>query len=780
MRRRWLAVPCALVFTACDPPQMISERGEFRLSVDGLSKSGSAVDGTWWAPPYLVLADTRLCPELLCDACEAADGCEDAALQASGPVSVDDDGCFVTEAPGEVVWTVASGCGAPGQPPDQIRMRVLAADEVEARAYPWLDGTVAQEAPREQPGILTIGAPWPGLMPREFKVVAGEQVELIVELFEPGSGHPVARQAEPAAVTWTTTRGRPAVTYPAESLRLVSFAGTESAAAFEFAGHTWPIGQLTGVPAESVVSLELAGALIVSGDPDAPLLGRTSTPLGARAIARDAAGDLVIGLPMAWSADVGNVAHVPELTRHEHLVVADDCVAPEQREGPRALVLRGSSQGLSATLRFDWTGTREATVFTPEPGADWAPSPNCLEPTGGCGCRSADPGGASLLLLGLLGLRRRRRSRTCPSGHAFKNMAIGTCLCVLPLVACSGDPPALAVAEALPLGELPLGFSPAEGGHSVGVGERALWVFRDTRRGGHYESASTAAVLADADAVDGLFPFSQVALAEDGTSLPLLRLREGETAATVGPDDAECAAADACPYVSLWPGPVVHDPERARVLVFYRKVAQARGAADRHVGSSIAVWRDDLAGRPVRPALAEDPEEPTLLFGADGPRLAAAAIADDEFVFAFACDGKDNPCVLLRAPLDRALERDAWRFLAEDGAWSGSRDGAQELFAGAPTMSVHRSAHADAYVAVYAEPGDAAVVLRTAPRLEGPWSDAADLYRPDAPLGPLRVRDALLHRELAREGGLVEYLTYAEDEVGGDMGRLQLVEVRWQ
>ncbi|MDC0670705.1 DUF4185 domain-containing protein [Nannocystis radixulma] len=362
--------------------------------------------------------------------------------------------------------------------------------------------------------------------------------------------------------------------------------------------------------------------------------------------------------------------------------------------------------------------------------------------------------------------------------HVCQGMLVGACL-MAPL-GCTEDPPAIRADEALPLGALPLELDVVQGGHSVRVGKRALWVFRadtDLRSG---MPATAAAVTADLDARDGLSPFAAWKSPEKHDADELLPLDDHE--AEGRHEAAACVDDDDCPRLSLWPGPMVHDRQRERVLIFYRKVVQFEdSAANQHVGSSIAVWRDDLAGRPVRPELGEG-AEPTLLFGAEGPRLAAAALTEDEFVYAFACDGKRGACRLLRSPLATALARDSWRFLGAEGEWTTSSRGAAELFAGAPAMSVHYSPYADAYVAVYADSEQSAAVMRTAPRLQGPWSDAAELYRPDASEGPVRVRDAMLHPELARDAGAVDYLTFfaGPRDFPLDPGVRQLVEIHWE
>ncbi|PCC72294.1 MYXO-CTERM domain-containing protein [Nannocystis exedens] len=778
VRIGWM-VFCAVAFTACDPPEMVSERGDFRLVVDGLSTARDLFTGSYWDPPYPVLAGTRICPELRCQACPEEGACDDAAVHASGPVAVDEDGCFVVESPGEVVWTVDPSCGAPGQQPDRVRMRVVGPDAVEARVTSTLDAMVVRHAMRDNPVVTAFGADWLALLPREFKVVAGEQVAIGVGLFEPGTNLIVARQSEPeAAVTWTTTRGRAPITYPSQQLELVTFAGTESEASFEFAGHRWPLARVTGVPADAATSLELAGAFYFMEDADAPLIGRTSVPFAARAVARDDAGDLVVGLPVTWSAEVGNMAYWPEMASPEQLILSDDCVAPEDRDGPRELVLRARHGDLSASLEFTWAGTREPAPFNfVEPDSSWEPPDTCLAPAG-CGCRSGEPGGAALLL-GLLLLGRRRRK-----SHVRTGMLAGTCLLALPAGGCGGAP-SVRAAEAIPLGDVPLqrlaDLSVEQGGHSVAVGDRTVWAFRTATRVRPYETTTAAAVTADFDARDGLHPFTAFVTADEDDDDALLPYvgREGSYRHDHGGD---CTPDEDCPKVSLWPGPMVHDPERQRVLIFYRKVIQLPdNAENQHVGSSIAVWRDDLGGRPIRPEVAEGSAETTLLFGPEGPRI-SAALVEDEHVFAFACGGRGSACTLLRAPLAHALERDAWRFYA-DGGWSPSPRRPDELFEGAGAMSVHFSAHAGAYVAVYADREEPAVVLRTASQLEGPWSDAAELVRPRDPQRALMVRDALLHPELARDGGAVDYLTFYEaypSENGPEGGTLQLVEIHWE
>src|SRR5690606_22472020 len=139
--------------------------------------------------------------------------------------------------------------------------------------------------------------------------------------------------------------------------------------------------------------------------PNAPLLGRTATPFLAHAIARDAEGHVVLGLPVRWTVDSGEIAVVepPAPMLSEYLFFDDTCVPPEERGGQREVVLRATSGEVSATVTLRWTGKAEPAEV------GWRASPLCLPPTSeGCGCRTDAPGASALLALGLLALRRRR------------------------------------------------------------------------------------------------------------------------------------------------------------------------------------------------------------------------------------------------------------------------------------------------------------------------------------------------------------------------------------
>lgn len=792
MRARGPILATALALAACDP-EIPGERGDWTLGFPDL-----AYHPLGWPAPHLVVAGTRLCPVLSCKTCPEGQDCSAAPIAADGPLTADGDGCWLTDTPGDVVWTVGAPCIAPGLEPDRAGMRVVALADVTPRVRS--DDDVAVDFYVANGLATATGAAFRPDPPSPLRVLAGAQVAFFVELVESATGDAVARDR--GAVTWTTDAGRPPVTYPGDRVELVTFPGTAATPSFELDDRTWPLGPVLGVDRSEAATLELAAATNDGG------------PALARAIVRDAAGQPLYGAAVTWSVDKHALALGARNPNPDYVDLADACRPPEDRGGARKATVRARWRDLEAALTLRWTGTPG------DPDPSWQPDETC---DAGCGCRTADPTGA-LLAPPLLLLRRRRRPTRHlslgppsppsshlslgPPSHRSDNLSLGppsrdsahlslgppspppshlslgppALLALALLLPACGDPPALAPAATRELGALAWDprISGRDGGYSARVGDRVLFVFGDTSAEKAPDALpgflnNTACTTPDLDASDGLFPLDEH-LEERGYPHEFLPLTDAELAHEAAHNGPDCG--DACEGVALWPGPVIPDPARGRVLVFYAKLLQRPGPLDvTVVGTSIAVWDEDLPTHATRPLVAPDSDEPTLLFPAGDLEMAAAALVDGDDLLAYACEGRgfDKPCRLARAPLADPLTRGAWRFLARDGAWSTDASDAVELFQGAPMMTVHHKPEHDLYVAVYAEPGGTRILLRTAPAPEGPWSDPADLHHPRKPLAESSMYGALMHPELARDGGATDYLTYYL----GDTGTIQLVEISW-
>ena len=76
---------------------------------------------------------------------------------------------------------------------------------------------------------------------------------------------------------------------------------------------------------------------------------------------------------------------------------------------------------------------------------------------------------------------------------------------------------------------------------------------------------------------------------------------------------------------------------------------------------------------------------------------------------------------------------------------------------------------------VYGGSGSNDVMMRTAPSLTGPWSEEERLFTAQRASGS--TYDANVHPELAESDGLVQYVTFSRDKVGGSGSELAVVLV---
>jgi hypothetical protein len=358
------------------------------------------------------------------------------------------------------------------------------------------------------------------------------------------------------------------------------------------------------------------------------------------------------------------------------------------------------------------------------------------------------------------------------------------------LAACGGAsaPPIAAVTATRELG--PLAFVPSvrgrDGGFSAGWAGRSVWDFGDTvlasaATDGETWRSSTFCTTTDLDATDNLAPLDEPldAAGAPGEFLPFTTDEQAFNDAHFSNRIRPTCTDDCGARWALWPGPILPDPAGgAAAVVFYAKISARPGAFNFDVvGTSVATWASPDA-RPVRPVVRPDAAEPTLLFGADEPNLAAAALTVGDQIYAYSCAGGfSSPCLLARGPWAHATERAAWTFLGADDQWTNDPRAAKTVLEGATMMTVAWNDALGAYLAIYSTPLSSDLVYRTAPAPEGPWSDARLLFHAMRPTNPdAWVYSGLAHAELARGNGLVQVVSYFR-ETGFLAGELRLVEV---
>lgn len=351
----------------------------------------------------------------------------------------------------------------------------------------------------------------------------------------------------------------------------------------------------------------------------------------------------------------------------------------------------------------------------------------------------------------------------------------------LPLVGCDCEPEsALLVTAVRDLGPMVQNdpIAGRDGGYSAKFGDRAVWVFGDsimTRAGvdGSSWRNNTWSWSFDDTPEDGLGPFEE---SRDAAGVPLELFPQTPEEAAFNQAHAgdDCEVAPCGAREALWPGPVVADPERGRAIVFYTKIHGEPGEWNFYgMGCGVALW-DDPETRPFRPEARPGGADPTLLWTKQQAFCPSAALLVDGYVLAYGCSGDiDKPCKLARAPAAEVEKASAWTYY--DGTDYRSELGeAETLFSGNDMMSLHRSSEFGVFVAIYSEPLDSAVVLRTADDPRGPWSAAEYLFDGKRSPEGQAPYSGLGHAELA--SGVTEYVSYYRT-TAPFRGELRLVAV---
>lgn len=374
MRGRGRELVLLLAATVGCDDAITSEAGRFEIAFAGVHTE----ELRDWAPPYRVVEGTVLCPRASCEACGGALSCDGVPVSAEG-VTADGSGCFVADTPGEVTWRV----GAPCDEHDHATMTVVAAGAVAAEVVLWPDRWALDAGTLHGPELAPPGSP--------LRVVAESRVALPVRLYTRADGRTVGWDAGEVRVTGV--KGRAPVVYPGDRLAAVMFAGGAAEASVVTAGGTWSLGQVEGVAEGAATSIEVSAVSMAD-----------EGPMFARAVVRDANDAVLVGLPVTWSVEEGQLALAvdAELPGQDYVRLGDECVAPELRGGPRSAVIAARHGGLSGSLELRWEGVAG------EKDPEWVAHDGCPE-AGGCGCRSETASGLPALVVLLW--RRRRGGR---------------------------------------------------------------------------------------------------------------------------------------------------------------------------------------------------------------------------------------------------------------------------------------------------------------------------------------------------------------------------------
>jgi hypothetical protein len=336
-----------------------------------------------------------------------------------------------------------------------------------------------------------------------------------------------------------------------------------------------------------------------------------------------------------------------------------------------------------------------------------------------------------------------------------------------------------------------------DNGQSVRYEDRSVWIFADTSfRNPFGFLSNSGAVTTDLTAGDGITLTSNNPFTDDRAGDPVeviprteaeLRFEAAHSAATgcIAAQDPYCGV-----RFGFWPGAVLADPARGRVLIFYHKLCRGRyddspctGVLGKPLGSGIAVLdmrthgvtRLTATGHPVMQSI-EGPD-PTAFFPPGGEFTASAlTVGETAYVYG-ACT--HFGCKLARVTLAGIADRSGWTFFTgrdRAGADRWSPDPARSVntvAAGAAGHTVLWNPALRCFMNLLLPYGTNRAEFQVGGSPFGPWSARRPLLDTAAPARH-QVNYALFgHAEYAEHGGLVQYVSYYQP----DTGHVRLVRV---
>lgn len=328
-----------------------------------------------------------------------------------------------------------------------------------------------------------------------------------------------------------------------------------------------------------------------------------------------------------------------------------------------------------------------------------------------------------------------------------------------------------------------------DNGQSTGYLGHSVWIFNDTALTSGTLVSNTGAMTDDLNASDGLTltsgsPFTT----GDGDAPGAVVDLDGTEAAFQSAHNGGCSY-PSDPYCgsqyAFWPGAIVADPTRHRLLTFYGKLCRGQsdsaapcynGFAGQLLGNGVAALDMD-AGTVTRltaqhlpaPVHSIEGDDPTLLWGPDVAYGNNSAVVQGDTLYAYGhCD--NYRCHLGRVPLASVQDRAQWTFYTGtvNGTpqWSTDESASVAIVdSGAAGGTVLWSPGLNEWLDVYLAPLSNTAYVEVADNLWGPWSGPRAVFTAQPPSSG--VDYALYgHPELAQNNGLTQYLSYYQPGTG--------------
>jgi len=328
--------------------------------------------------------------------------------------------------------------------------------------------------------------------------------------------------------------------------------------------------------------------------------------------------------------------------------------------------------------------------------------------------------------------------------------------------------------------------SARDNGQSAGYGDSSVWIFDDTTlRDPDGFISNSGAITHDLNAADGITVTSDnpFTIHPDGIPqeiIPFTTAEKAFEAAHARTTGCTSTSDPLCGSVFAdWPGPVIADPARHRVLFTYGKLCRGSDpgtpCASDFVGQPLGMGilaldmrthtetRLTETGLP-QPINSVEGPDPTLLFTPSQAFGGGSAVVVNGFFYGYG-NCQDTICAVGRVPLADIMDRSLWRYYTGDDAngnpqWSVDDSNAVRVMQqGAAGGSVAWNPGMNAYLDIYMDRISSEAVYRTAPTPWGPWSAQQHMFT-GAATTTLWDYACFAHSEYQQNNGLTQYVTY--------------------
>jgi hypothetical protein len=327
-----------------------------------------------------------------------------------------------------------------------------------------------------------------------------------------------------------------------------------------------------------------------------------------------------------------------------------------------------------------------------------------------------------------------------------------------------------------------------DNGQSAAYNGRSYWIFDDTiLRNPDGFLSNSGASTADLDASNGIDLLPDNPFTESrGVPVEIVPWSQPEKA-FVAAHAQPCASGDQyCGTVfGIWPGPVVADPARHRIIFSYGKLC--RGAPDGtpcasgFVGTALGTGfaQLDMNTHQISRITIQNPDtsiwspegrDNTLLFPPNRTFGAGEMIIRDGILYAWGGCDSANVCGLAKVPADQLQNRLAWRYYT--GTVNGSPQWSTDPAAAVSVGLVNGPAGGtvqwvpalNGYLNTYMDIGSTGQ-YQTAPAPWGPWTAAKPMFT-GVPTNQLWDYAMFAHPEYSTRAGLTQYFSYYRPEDG--------------